>query len=139
MLDVSDVEVKNALDRARLGMSTRLNQTQHMVKEPGIYCCSTFTAAMWRHLSAGGLNGSEQWLSDGIRTLKFYRDGKGRWRRSFPFYYTLFALSEIDLPSAIEEMRYTAPACQRYLARQTANDRRSQRRQLLASRILEKC
>lgn len=103
-----------------------------------MYCCRTCTPALWRHLAVGGLEDSERRLTAGMKALKSHRDSKGRWK-GFPFYYTLLALSEIDLPPVIREMRYAAPACERVLRRSPRDDKFASRRRLLAERILEKC
>jgi hypothetical protein len=134
LLDVSALTVRMALQRASLGMLTRLGES----RQKGMYCCGKCSAALWRHLAVGGLDKAEQRLTAGIKSLKLHRDGQGRWRR-FPFYYTLLALSEIELPAAIKEMRYAAPVLERFLRRSGRGDKTSQRRRLLAERILEKC
>ena len=76
-------------------------------------------------MAASGINAVRtytvppRWLLDtaqrhGLRVLAGYRtDGRG-WRR-FPFYYTLLALTEIDLPAARAELRWAAPAAERSL------------------------
>ena len=92
---------------------------------------------MWRHLVVGGLNKSKMRLGDGLKVLRKYRDGNGKWRR-FPFYYTLLALSEIDDKRAIDEMRYVAPVCERLLGRHRANNKLAVRRRMLLQRILAK-
>jgi hypothetical protein len=38
------------------------------------------------------------------------------------FYYTILALSEIDLPSARRELGYAAPACEWVLKRREGDD-----------------
>ena len=86
----------------------------------------------------GGLDEPEQRLKAGLKMLKSYRDGKGKWRR-FPFYYTLLALNEMEFPASIKEMRYAAPVLERVLRRSRKGDKISARRRLLAERILEKC
>ena len=43
--------------------------------------------------------------------LKKCRKGESQWR-VFPFWYTLLALVEMDLPAAVAEMRYVAPRCE---------------------------
>jgi hypothetical protein len=134
LLDVSAVTVREALQRASLGMMARLDQSGR----EGMYCCGKCSVSLWRHLSAGGLDKAEKRLAAGIRSLKLHRDGQGRWRR-FPFYYTLLALSEIKQPAAVREMRYAAPVLERFLKRSRKVDKVSQRRRLLAERILEKC
>jgi len=105
---------------------------------PGTYCCGKCSCALWRHLSVGGLDKAERRLAAGVKTLKSRRDGNGRWK-VFPFYYTLLALSEIDLPSAVSEMRYAAPSCERILKQSPKDGKYTQRRQLLAERVLAKC
>ncbi len=132
LLDVSSVNARDSLNRASLGMMSRLGP------ESGTYCCGKCTAALWRHLAVGGLDNSERRLTAGLRVLKSHRDGSGRWS-IFPFYYTLLVLSEIDAPLAIEEMRYASNVCQRYLKRSSKNDRITQRRRILVERVLEKC
>lgn len=138
LLDVSIVGVHNALNLASLGMMRKLDRSETGGTTLGMYCCGICTCSLWRHLAVGGLEDTERRLVAGMKTLKLHRDGNGRWRR-FPFYYTLLALSEIDLPSAIEEMRYASPVCERYLKQSPKDDKIVQRRRLLAERILKKC
>ena len=107
-------------------------------RKHGMFCCGKCSAAMWRHLAAGGLTLQEELLADGLRSLKTHRDGAGRWRR-FPFHYTLLALSEIDLPAVTNELRYAAPHCERLVKRAAAGDKFAQRRRVLAERVLARC
>ncbi len=132
LLDVSTVGVRDALDRASLGMLSRLGPTS------GIYCCGKCTAALLRHLAVGGLEDSERRLAAGLNGLKTRRDGEGRWK-TFPFYYTLLVLSEIKSPLAVEEMRYASNVCERYLRRSSRDNGIAQRRRILVERVLEKC
>ena len=139
LLDVSDEHVARCLVRATQGMMSKLLLPSG---EPnpdtyGEYCCAMCTCAYWRHLAVGGLHDSKKRLMAGMQILKEHRKGDGQWRR-FPFYYTLLALSEIKLPSALEEMRYAAPVLQRYVKRSPKDDIYEQRRRILAQRILEK-
>ena len=136
LLNVKSVGVKLAQEKANAGFMEYLKK--YIVPKEGTYCCATCSCALWRHLSAGGLENGERVLTAGIRTLKSLRDGKGRWKR-FPFYYTLLILNEIELPSARKEMQYSAQACERLLKRRTKKDRISRRRYILAERILQKC
>jgi hypothetical protein len=131
LLDVKIDSARQALERASLGMIGRLGSTS------GIYCCGKCTTALWRHLVVGGLNNSRHRLTTGLEALKARRDGEGRWR-TFPFYYTLLALNEINSPLAIEEMKYASPVCERYLQRVSENDKTTQRRRVLLEKILEK-
>lgn len=138
LLNVRDADVQVALQRATWGMLRRLAPSEIKGRVRGMYCCGICTGAYWRHLAVGGLKNSKRRLVTGMRVLMKYRDGNGKWRR-FPFYYTLLALSEINLPSAIAQMRYAAPVCERYLKHSHRNGKISQRRRALAERILEKC
>jgi hypothetical protein len=135
VLGVHSADVDDALHRASLGMMNRLEASGRL---SGLYCCGTCTPALWRHLAVGGLGDGEARLSSGMSTLKSRRDGGGRWR-TFPFYYTLLALSEIHLPSAVEELRYASGVCQRYRRRSPKEDTYSQRRHELVERVLARC
>ena len=77
-------------------------------------------------------------LAIGLKILKAHRNGAGRYRR-FPLHYTMLALAEMDLPAALEEMRYAAPALERSLKRSGADDKFTERRALLAERVLARC
>lgn len=136
LLSVKSADIKLALERATAGFMEFMKQYSEVDK--GTYCCATCSCALWRHLSAGGLENGERILANGIKTLKSFRDGKGRWKR-FPFYYTLLVLNEIELPGARKEMQYAAQACERLLKREMKKDKISRRRRILAERILEKC
>jgi len=135
-LESSQSGVKAALERASQGIAARLSGCA----TSGAYCCGKCSVALWRHLAAGGLQNisPERWLEGGVKTLRQYRDHRGRWGR-FPFYYTLLALGEMELPSARKELRYAAPICERLLKRAASMDKLAQRRRILAERILAKC
>jgi hypothetical protein len=100
--------------------------------------CAHSTVGLMRYLATGGLADSEKRLNAHIAMLSRHRDGKGRWKR-FPFYYTLLALSESDLPTAVEEMRYTAPACERVLGRSPKDDVFALRQRDVVERVLARC
>ena len=100
--------------------------------------CAYSAVGFMRYLTVGGLDDSEKRLNAHIAVLSQHRDGKGRWRR-FPFYYTLLALSETDLPVAVEEMRYAAPACERVLRRSPRNDTFGPRQRAVMERVLARC
>ena len=131
--------VRNRLALAMQGMMHRLQPSGVRAKSVGgMYCCGICSVAMWRHLIVGGLSQSQRRLVAGMKALKVHHDGNGRWRR-FPFWYTLLALTEINLSGARMEMRYAAPQCERYLRHSRSNGKYTQRRRLVAERILEKC
>jgi len=100
--------------------------------------CAHSTVGLMRYLAAGGLADSEKRLNAHIAVLSQHRDGQGRWKR-FPFYYTLLALCETDLPAAVEEMRYAAPACERFLRRSPKDDLFAPRRRAVVERVLTRC
>jgi len=138
LLKISNPEVKAALNRANDEFLTRLREYETKWKVHGMYCCGICSASYWRNIVAGGLDKREQRLATGMRKLKNYRLGNGEWRR-FPFFYTLLALNEIELKSALDEMRYAAPVCERYLKRAKTGSKYSRRRHDLAERILAQC
>jgi len=71
----------------------------------GVYCCGQCSAALWRHILAGGWDHPEQRLSRGLKYLRNCRKGDGAWR-IFPYWYTMLALSEMPLPEAAAEIEY---------------------------------
>lgn len=80
----------------------------------GFYCCRPCTVACWRHLLAGGLDHQEQRLANGLTLLRQARLGNGSWR-SFPSWYALWALLEMEGAAARAELEYAAPRLERYL------------------------
>ena len=93
----------------------------------GTYCCGSCSVALWRVLAAGGLDRPRERLEMAMATLNSRRDAHGRWR-SMPFHYTLLALSEMDLPQALCEMRYAACSIIKSLRRLPKDDVYSVRR-----------
>jgi hypothetical protein len=138
LLDVADPDVAGALARASRGMMGRLPSSPDSAR--GMYCCARCSVALWRHLAVGGLEEAnpERWLRAGVNSLKQHRTPDGRWRR-FPFYYTVLALTEMDMRAAVEELRYAAPVCERLLKRRRSGDVYAERRRVLAERVLERC
>jgi hypothetical protein len=129
---------QEVLKRSNKGMIRALASCETPSRVRGFYCCGICTASLWRHLAVGGLNNSKKRLIAGLKVLRKYRDGAGKWRR-FPFYYTLLALSEIDNRLALDELRYAAPLCERLLNRYRAKNKIATRRSLLMQRVLAKC
>ena len=143
LLDVDSPGVRSALELATEGMTERLNEAKAWDawrQRPGEYCCGPCTCSLWRHFAAGGLRGAdpERWLAAGIKSLKKLRLKNSRWQR-FPYHYTLLALSEIELPQAIAELRHAAPSIERLLRRKPKDDPYATRRRVLAERILGRC
>ncbi len=143
LLDVNRREVRLALRQASQGMSARLREallSERWKDNPGHYCCGRCTVAVWRHITVGGLAEArpERWLSAGMKRLTALRTEDGKWR-SFPFYYTLLALTEIHLPSAVREMRHAARVCERLLRRSAGDDVYDRRRHEVLQRVLARC
>ena len=137
LLNGSSPMAREALKRSNRGMLKALMSCETPTRVRGFYCCGTCTAALWRHLAVGGLRQSKRRLAAGLRFLRKYRDGKGKWHR-FPFYYTVLALSEIEGKLAKDEIHYVAPVCERLLNRYKAMDKIARRRRMLLERILSR-
>ncbi|MBN2083150.1 hypothetical protein JW859_13210 [bacterium] len=135
-LAVDAQPVREALARASENFLARLNESQP--RASGFYCCGTCTASFWRHLAVGGLDLQKQRLASGLKHLAAERDGRGRWRR-FPFHYTVWALSEIDLPAARRELTYAAPVLERIVRRHADVDEYGRRRLRIAELALARC
>lgn len=143
-LGVDTLEVREALKYSRRGIFYRMNQTERDGVLSGTHCCGTCTVALWRHLLTTGSNDDRRRLSHGLTALRRHRDGDGRWKR-FPYYYTLLALSEIDLSLVREEIDYAARGIERTLRRLIRQEQQQGlgkfdwRRQVLLQRVLERC
>lgn len=136
--------VQHALQRARQAIFKRIENSEAPGKGAsiGVYCCGTCSVALWRHLLASGEPSDLPRLENGLAELRRYRDGEGRWKR-FPFYYTLLALLDMELPAARDELQYAGSVIERALRRlekvdpdgQSLHDRR---RKVVLERSLEK-
>jgi hypothetical protein len=129
-------EVRSAMAKASDGILSRLEVARQKNRE--LFCCGTCDPALWRHINAGGLPGSERWIDSGLKFLKAHRKGDGTWLR-FPFYYTLLALSETDLSVSLREMKYAAKAAERRLSRMKPTSPTNIRRITVLERALEMC
>ena len=138
LLDGSLPIAREALKKSNKGIMRALMSCETPTRVRGFYCCGTCTVALWRHLAVGGLRQSKRRLNAGLKVLRRYRDGTGKWRR-FPFYYTLLALSELGRTLASDELHYTAPLCERLLNRYKAKNKIARRRRILLERILARC
>jgi hypothetical protein len=138
LLRVEEPEVRAALERANAGMMKRLAQAALDPRNtnPGRYCCGKCTVGFWRNLLSGGLDRQEERLRRGVaEALRSMRVGQGKWR-VFPFWYTVLALSEMDLPEARTELEYSVPVLEGAAKRKPSNVH-GQRRHALALRVLE--
>ena len=139
LLDERNQQVKNALNRAKSGLSQKIDRWEACGGSPGLYCCGACSAAYWRNLANGLLPRSEERLRLGLRELRKLRTCGGRWR-SFPFFYTCLVLTEIGPRLARDEMQYVAPYWQRNLNKlSTASSRVWERRAAVGQRLLEMC
>jgi len=137
LLDVPRADARKALGKATDFMAARM--TGETLRR-GMFCCGRCTPSVWRHILAGMPEGGpwEEFVEASLRTLKKSRLGTGKWR-FFPFHYTLLALSEMDAPAAVAEMRYAAPLCERTVARKPRPGEYARRQWLVAERVLAKC
>lgn len=137
-LSVPDPTVQAALERANAGLMNRLARAALDPRNtnPGKYCCGKCSVGLWRNLLSGGLDRQEERLRRGVgELLRQHRAGDAKWR-VFPFWYTVLALVEIDLPEARHELEYAAPALQRTALREMPSGLSGKRRHALARRAL---
>jgi hypothetical protein len=93
-------------------------------KATGFYCCYKCTPAFLGTLALVKPDGWEATLKRGVKNIRKKRTSDGKWR-SFPFYYTLLTLSEIDAPSAKAELRHASTIAKKLLSRCQKRDRTS--------------
>jgi hypothetical protein len=98
-------------------------------KESGFFCCHKCTIAFLRTLAVVKPDGWRATLEKGVENIRKKRTLNGKWH-GFPFYYTLLALSEIDLPSAKVELRYASVVAKKLLNRYQEEDRISRFRKV---------
>ena len=137
MLRVRDRDVTRALNAADEGVMRFLARAEEHPRyvNPGLFCCGKCSVGLWRNLLSGGLNQREERLRRGASHLRSLRNGDRGWR-SFPFWYTVLALSEMDVDAAKAELKYAAPALERAAARKVPSAMYARRRHELATRTL---
>lgn len=135
LLNSKSATVKNALKTATDGMREALDRGRQ--RGGNLFCCGTCDPSLWRHITAGGLRGEDEWLDKGTKALRMHQNGKGEWRR-FPFFFTLLALLEQDSKPALAEMRYAAPRCERYLSVAPRSNVVAVRRRAVCERVLNR-
>jgi hypothetical protein len=136
-LHVRDRTVDNALERADEGLMQCLERwgQDRGRGNPGTYCCGKCTVGLWRNLVAGGLDRQQERLQRGVQQLRQSRDGKGGWR-TYPFWYTVLALSDMTFSDADKELTYAEPLLRAAAARRPRPSVYAARRQQLAARVL---
>jgi hypothetical protein len=137
LLDVRGNGVETALDRADRGLMRSLERAAEDPRHtnPGLFCCGKCSVGLWRNLLAGGLDRQDERLRRGAGHLRSMRDGEGQWRR-FPFWYTVLALTDMDVPEAAKELKYTAVLLENAVRRAPGSTPTSRRRRELAERAL---
>jgi len=137
LLNVPRKDVRKVLQAGTDFMAERMGAE---TLRRGLFCCGRCTPSVWRHLLAGMPGGGpwEEFMAASLRTLKKSRLPTGKWR-FFPFQYTLLALSEMDSPAAVEEIRHAAPLCEKAVARKPRPGEYARRQRLVAERVLAKC
>jgi len=136
-LDVRDPAVRRALASADEGLMRCLARAAADPRStnPGLFCCGKCSVGLWRNLLSGGLDRHDERLLRGAAHLRSMRDGEHGWRK-FPFWYTVLALSEMDVNAAAAELRYAAPALERAASRAVPAADYPRRRHELAVRAL---
>jgi hypothetical protein len=74
----------------------------------------------------------------GVTRLRRARSGDGEWR-TFPFWYTVLALTEMDSIDARGELRYAARRLHAEAVRPPGSSIFARRRHEVARRALERC
>ena len=100
-------------------------------------CCGKCTVGLWRNILAGGLDRQDLRLRLGLSKLRSMRDGQGGWR-TFPFWYTVLALAEMDRAEARGELRYASARIQSEAKRTAGSSPFARRRNALARAALER-
>lgn len=136
ILNPKNKGVNKTILEAKTGLNKILKNNYYLGNPFGTFCCGKCTAALWRNLSAEGATKNNNFFENGIKYLKSLRDGKGKWKR-FPFFYTLLALTDINLPSAEEELIYASGICKKYLNRKITDDVYVKRKREIAERVLK--
>jgi hypothetical protein len=138
-LGVRDARVTRALAAADEGLFQCLARAAEDPRRtnPGLYCCGKCSVGLWRNLLAGGLDRQEERLRRGATHLGSMRKGNSQWR-TFPFWYTVLALSEMENAEARAELRYAAPELTRVADRPVPSGVYAQRRHQLAVRTLRR-
>jgi hypothetical protein len=111
--------------------------SQEARRKRGMYCCYSCTSAGWQALAVTPGVEADELLEAGLSLLRPLRTSTGRWGK-FPFWYTVLALSDIDRPSVLAELRHAAPALERAMKARPKQGKVSQRRLLLSQSVLNR-
>jgi hypothetical protein len=138
-LRVRDPDVNRALAAADEGLGRCLARAARHPRfiNPGLFCCGKCSVGLWRNLLAGGLDRQEERLRQGAAHLRTMRKGAAQWR-TFPFWYTVLALSEMDNAAATAELKYAEPELTRIAKHPAPSSPYARRRHELAIRTLNR-
>lgn len=132
-LDANDSSVRTVLAKAQEGILARINSPENT---KGMYCCGRCSTVYWRYLAADA-DKNANLLKAGMKILKSYRLGNGKWQR-FPFWHTVLALTEIPPQISGQELKYALPLCEKVAARKNTNkDKYISRRLNIAQNALQ--
>jgi hypothetical protein len=139
LLDSHDSTAAAALTRATKWLTNRVGQAARDSPRNnlGTYCCGKCTVGLWRNILAGGLDRCDVRLGLGLSTLRSRRDGKGEWR-TFPFWYTTLALTEMNRPEARRELQYAVERIKVEAKRSPGSVSYARRRNAVAQRALDR-
>ena len=139
LLTSDDATATAALKRATAWLAERLEKAalDSARNNAGVYCCGKCTVGLWRNILAGGLDRKDIRLRLGVAKLRSMRDGTGEWR-SFPFWYTVLALAEMDGDEARGELRYASARLRAEAKRATGSSPFASRRNALARAAVER-
>jgi len=133
-MDVKDNKVQTALADAVKGITERINFYDG---KKGFYCCCRCSTVYWHYL-ATDIDKNADLLKAGMKILKSCRIGDGKWRR-FPYWHTLFILTELPPQISGEEIKYALPASQRMLTLTYRFDKLYVRRRKIAQKAMQLC
>ncbi len=139
LLKSDDAMATAALNRATAWIMERVEKAamDSPRNNAGVYCCGKCTVSLWRNILAGGLDRQDLRLRLGLSRLRSMRDGKGEWR-TFPFWYTVLALTEMDQDEARRELRYASARIKAEAKRAAGASPCAKRRNALARAALER-
>ena len=137
LLDSRESQPAAALARASGWMIDRVEQAagDSPRNTLGTYCCGKCTVGLWRNILAGGLDRQDERIEMGLSKLRARRDGEGEWR-TFPFWYTVLSLVEMDRPASRAELQYAKARLEAEAKRKPGSTPHARRRHALAQRAL---
>ena len=130
-------EIQKTLHTAKKGWNKRFKEEEELNKTTvGMFCCGKCTNSYWRALHFGCIDNADERITAGLKILHQLHDDKGKWRR-FPFYHTIWVLSDLNYPQAKEELQYVSPIMKRYLNRKAdLGDLYQNRRRLIIQKAI---